>query len=341
MIILVTMASIQASYNWAIATCAADNVGYSQKWRNQQIVNGITYYDCSSFIFYSLIAGGWDMAAIWGSWPFTTSNMGGCLAKMGFTLYDPSINWRPGDILIKSGHTEMAFDLTRSMGAHTDKVPLAEQVSINSNDSRGSGWYALYRWGDGALNEWEKGNRYLSIGEMQNNASIFIAYFSNLGYSQESISGMLGNIQVESTINPGLWQGRGEPSPVKGFGLVQWTPSTKFTIWADEKGYGHDDGNAQCEWINTQMAPSSEWIPTADYPMSWNEFIVSKESPEYLARVFLFNFERPADPDIALREANALYWYKWLNGEYVPPPNPPQQGDRLKMPIYFYIRRKI
>lgn len=36
------MPAIQAAYNWAIETCAKDNVGYSQTYRNQQTVNGIT-----------------------------------------------------------------------------------------------------------------------------------------------------------------------------------------------------------------------------------------------------------------------------------------------------------
>lgn len=51
------MANIQLSYNWAIETCVKPNVGYSQQYRNQRTVNGITYYDCSSFVWYALIAG--------------------------------------------------------------------------------------------------------------------------------------------------------------------------------------------------------------------------------------------------------------------------------------------
>lgn len=42
------MPSIQQAYNWAVETCANENVGYSQEYRNQQTVKGITYYDCSS-----------------------------------------------------------------------------------------------------------------------------------------------------------------------------------------------------------------------------------------------------------------------------------------------------
>ena len=39
------MPDINKSYSWAINTCNAPNVGYSQSYRNQQTVGGITYYD--------------------------------------------------------------------------------------------------------------------------------------------------------------------------------------------------------------------------------------------------------------------------------------------------------
>ena len=40
-----TMANIQTAYEWAIEKCNAPNIGYSQAYRNQRTVNGITYYD--------------------------------------------------------------------------------------------------------------------------------------------------------------------------------------------------------------------------------------------------------------------------------------------------------
>ena len=139
------MTSIQNAYNWAVETCADDNVGYSQQYRNQQTVNGITYYDCSSFIWYALVAGGFDVKSANGGslYPFWTGAEAACLRVLGFVKHSPGEPWKPGDILIRTGHTEMAFDETRTMGAHTSKVPLAEQVSINTNDSRGN-WLELW-----------------------------------------------------------------------------------------------------------------------------------------------------------------------------------------------------
>lgn len=342
------MPSIQQAYNWAVETCANENVGYSQEYRNQQTVKGITYYDCSSFIWYSLLAGGFDVksANSGSSYPFWTGTQSACLRLLGFKKHSPSEPWLPGDILLRTGHTEMAFDSTRTMGAHTAKAPLPEQVSINANDSRDN-WLELWRWENGATNEWIKGNRWLTIGEMQNNATIIFNELLKNGFTLESICGLLGNTGGvytlgESSINPGIWQNL-TPNPFLGFGLFQWTPSTNYTNWADVNGYDHDDGYGQLDWLINQTVPTGQWIPTSDYPETFNEFKASTKDPEYLAYVFLNNFERPANRNQPGRQRNARYWYEWYTNSYVPPENPPQNGGEWssKMPIWLYLKRRL
>lgn len=342
------MVSIQQAYNWAVETCANENVGYSQEYRNQQTVKGITYYDCSSFIWYSLLAGGFDVKSANGgsSYPFWTGTQSACLRLLGFKKHSPSDPWLPGDILLRTGHTEMAFDSTRTMGAHTAKAPLPEQVSINANDSRDN-WLELWRWENGATNEWIKGNRWLTIGEMQNNATIIFNELLKNGFTVESICGLLGNTGGiytlgESSINPGIWQNL-TPNPALGFGLFQWTPSTNYTNWADVNGYDHDDGYGQLDWLINQTVPTGQWIPTSDYPETFNEFKASTKDPEYLAYVFLNNFERPANRNKPDRQRNARYWYEWYTNSYVPPENPPQNGGEWssKMPIWLYLKRRL
>lgn len=342
------MPSIQQAYNWAVETCANENVGYSQEYRNQQTVKGITYYDCSSFIWYSLLAGGFDVKSANGgsSYPFWTGTQSACLRLLGFKKHSPSEPWLPGDILLRTGHTEMAFDSTRTMGAHTAKAPLPEQVSINANDSRDN-WLELWRWESGATNEWIKGNRWLTIGEMQNNATIIFNELLKNGFTVESICGVLGNAGGfytlgESSINPGIWQNL-TPNPALGFGLFQWTPSTNYTNWADANGYEHDDGYGQLYWLINQTVPTGQWIPTRDYPETFNEFKASTKDPEYLAYVFLNNFERPANRNQPDRQRNARYWYEWYTNSYVPPENPPQNGGEWssKMPIWLYLKRRL
>lgn len=151
---------IQLAYQWAIATCNAPNVGYDLTWRNQETHNGITYYDCSSFIWYALKAGGYPVVEIYGSWPFTTYTMGRVLESMGFYHTDSSLvdPWLPGDIVVfkgdpnqGTGHTEMVYEGYRTMGAHNSHLPLADQVSINTYDSSPSYYPDLYRSPDGPV----------------------------------------------------------------------------------------------------------------------------------------------------------------------------------------------
>lgn len=335
------MPSIQTAYEWAIEVCNKPNVGYSQAYRNQRVVNGITYYDCSSFIFYALMAGDFDVVGANGgsTWPFTTGTMARVLNLLGFSKNPTTQPWKPGDILIRTGHTEMAFDATHTMGAHSSSVPLEQQVSINSNPSTASSWLELWRWENGASSQWIKGNRYLAMGEMQNNARIVFSTYLSKGWTVNAIAGLLGNMQVESTINPGIWQGL-NPNPSLGWGLVQWTPSTNFTDWASQNGYTNDDGDAQLIWIDEVTTQVGQWIPTTQYPETFGEFKTSDMTPEYLADCFLKNFERPSEIDQPLRQQYARYWYDWWDGVPVPPPNPTPEPDwRPSMPIWFYLKQ--
>ena len=335
------MASIQTAYEWAIEKCNAPNIGYSQANRMEKTVNGITYYDCSSFIWFALMTGGFDVvkANSGSTWAFTTGTMAKALKLLGFVKHATTQPWLPGDILIRTGHTEMAFDSNRTMGAHSSKVPLDQQVSINSNPSTASSWLELWRYESGASTQWIKGNRYLTIGEMQNNAQIIFTYLTNRGWTVNAVAGLLGNMQKESTINPGIWQNL-SPNPSLGWGLVQWTPSTNFTDWATANGYANDDGDAQLKWIDEVTVSFGQWIPTAQYPESFGEFKGSTMSPEYLADCFLKNFERPAEIDQPERQRYARYWYDWWEGSPVPPPNPHPEPDwKASMPIWLAMKK--
>lgn len=90
------MANINNAISWAVDICNASNVGYSQDYRNAQTVNGVTYYDCSSFIWYALKNGGFDVETAHGSsYPFTTSDMRACLLKLGFEKLSVESSWKP------------------------------------------------------------------------------------------------------------------------------------------------------------------------------------------------------------------------------------------------------
>lgn len=160
-------------------------------------------------------------------------------------------------------------------------------------------------------------NNYLGLEDMTINADYILGHLLSKGWTKNSVCGMLGNMQTESTINPGLWQNRDEGNTSLGFGLVQWTPATKFINWANDKGYDKNDIDGQLERLDWEIENNVQWIKTTAYPMTFEEFKVSGLSPEYLAQAFLRNYERPKNQNQPIRSTQARYWFDNLDGEGV------------------------
>lgn len=147
------------------------------------------------------------------------------------------------------------------------------------------------------------------MDEMKNNAKLFSVYFLNKGWSLNAICGMLGNIQTESFINPGIWESLDEGNVKNGYGIVQWTPSTKYTDWA---GADYKNGNKQCERIIYEMENGIQWYATSSYNMTFKQFSTSTQTPTYLAKAFIENYERPFDTNQPIRGTQAEFWYNYL-----------------------------
>ena len=159
---------------------------------------------------------------------------------------------------------------------------------------------------------WIKGNRYLSRSEMENNSLIVYEYLIGKGWSINAIAGVLGNMETESNINPAIWQSLDYGNYSLGYGLVQWTPATNYINWANNHGYDITDGYKQLDWLDSVTVSFGQWLPTSSYPLSFNDFKVSTQTPEYLASAFLKNFERAGEPVEAQRQAQARTWYNYL-----------------------------
>ena len=170
-------------------------------------------------------------------------------------------------------------------------------------------------------------NDYLTLSEMKGNAQYIANAFINEGWTKNAISGMLGNMQVESTINPCLWQNRDSGNTNLGFGLVQWTPSTVLIDWANSIGLDYSHIDTQIQRILFELQTGLQYYPTSEYPLSFKEFTQSNESPEYLASAFLKNYERAGIEKETDRRNNARYWYNTLNWEGGENPSPPENVD--------------
>ena len=161
--------------------------------------------------------------------------------------------------------------------------------------------------------------RQLTEEQYVNNAWAFKKQMESYGWTLNAICGALGNIDHESQINPGQWQkGFAIGSKNAGFGLPQFTPSTKYTDWAKGKGRDIYSGYWQCYTINYQDY-GIEWTPKGI--MSYSDFKKSTASATYLAEVFMKCYERPGSPQLSSRQAYAAKWYSYFSGS---PPEPPQ-----------------
>lgn len=155
------------------------------------------------------------------------------------------------------------------------------------------------------------------------------------GWSINAICGMLGNMQSESSINPGRWQNNDVGNTSLGYGLVQWTPATKYINWVGDGDYSTMDNNLAR--INYEVENNIQWIATSTYNLSFQEFKTSTESPEYLANAFLYNYERPATLLQPLRATQARVWFDYLGG-ILPTPSA-STSKRKKYPWVLYANK--
>lgn len=270
------MGDIDKAYSWAIQTCNAPNVGYSQRYRNQQTIGVVTFYDCSSFINYALLAGGFKTPGYApGHNAFTTYTEPSELIRLGFKEVNASGVILPGDIGLSSSHTEMCYKGGKGkavfMGAHTDNAPLANQVSIGS-----SGGNPNY------LRSFPRLFRYGSGGATGYGSSIYVA------------SALAGNAWRESHINPALAQIGGT-----AYGMFQWDGSRKTALfnWLSSNGYSRTDGDAQLQYLIVE----NDWQGSSGGISSLTDFLQSDSTNiTLLTTAFCTCWERPGVP--ALQE---------------------------------------
>lgn len=187
------------------------------------------------------------------------------------------------------------------------------------------------------------------------NANNIYGLLYSKGWTLNAVCGLLGNLGAESGYNPWRWQNdvigssSGSPWTNMGYGFTQFTPASKYIDAAAAKlfpGYAPNfsdrtgspsDGYAQMLFVDEY----ADYYATTAYPETYAEFKASEQTPSYLAKAWLYNYERPADPGAteAARAENADYWWTTLSGEPPPDPPGPGPGKGRKMPIYFYLRK--
>ena len=105
-----------------------------------------------------------------------------------------------------------------------------------------------------------KEGKLLTHSESLNNAQLVANHFGGSDWSPESISALCGNMRHESTINPDLSEMGYSWGSDRGYGLVQWTPRSKYWNWAVANGLNPRDGDSQLARIDYEVNNNIQWI---------------------------------------------------------------------------------
>lgn len=228
-----------------------------------------------------------------------------------------------------------------------------------------------------AFNAKPSGGYSFSSTEGKNNVQQMYNMFNSLGYCVEAISGIIGNVMAESSLNPWRWQG--DTVSVKGgYGLFQYTPASEYlnlsgveyfapnrSVTSVTPGANPDDGFAQIIVFDSNRLSkwgSSAWRPywsTTTYSQLYaerNRILNQWGSGKSISMaqfrkvknvydatfVFLACFEGPLIPNITPRYDSASIAYEILTGMKPEPPSPtPAERNRKGMPLWMYLRPMI
>ncbi|MCI8371702.1 MAG: hypothetical protein HFI75_04770 [Lachnospiraceae bacterium] len=166
--------------------------------------------------------------------------------------------------------------------------------------------------------------------QMSSNARYIFNYLRLFGFTKQAACGVLGNMQVESyRMDPGIWEVLNNTK--HGYGLVQWTPATKFIDWAAEckiiakstaesvnsltYHYPEKLMDAELDFLifnttNKEFFPPSNSSDVEPTIKTFAQYKASTLSPKVLAKVFHDYFERSNDlTSISKRMEYADHWY--------------------------------
>lgn len=193
----------------------------------------------------------------------------------------------------------------------------------------------------------------LTQSEMENNANIIINYYRSLGINDKTIAAILGNMQAESSINPGRQEVGGA-----GFGLVQWTPVTVLQNHCNTLGLSpYTDGDVQIQVLKAEIqnqAGVAEWYTSSAFISNYynsgatsdmigitgQQFLDNQMNwaPDKLAVMFMSGYERPSyDPNVnhyQTRKQNALNWFTYMGGIIPPTPTTTIRKHKFNWAIF-------
>jgi hypothetical protein len=146
---------------------------------------------------------------------------------------------------------------------------------------------------------------FLTNDQQMNNAQLVAYHFKGTDWTKESLSALIGNMAHESSLNPNMHELGYNDSPSRGYGLVQWTPMTKYTDWATSQGLDYSSGDSQLARIDYEVNNNIQWVADGlqvrygmgdKYNFSFADFRHNAQglSVNDLTEAFMWNYEGPA-----------------------------------------------
>lgn len=144
-------------------------------------------------------------------------------------------------------------------------------------------WYGSYR-------------EYLTDSEKMHNAQLVADHFKGTDWTPEALAALCGNMSGESTLNPQMYEFGYSWEDDRGYGLVQWTPRSKYWDWAVARGMSPESGDSQLARIDYEVENNIQWIAKAEFNyMTFAQFRGNTGgwSADYLTEAFIWSYERP------------------------------------------------
>lgn len=195
---------------------------------------------------------------------------------------------------------------------------------------------------------WNEGFQvWLSQGKSLENAQKIVNHYYKEGsdWTKESISAMIGNMRHESSVNPNMYEYGYSWESDRGYGLVQWTPRSKYWNWAVENNKDPEKAESQLDRIDYEVENNIQWIPRQSIGnMTFKQFRTNSGdwSVNFLTEAFTWGYERPnqlaGEKSMKDRQAFAHRCFNELdwsgNENPLPNPDPDPEPEDPKPPEY-------
>lgn len=199
-------------------------------------------------------------------------------------------------------------------------------------------------------NNWTGGNRFLSWNEAQHNATLIFNELRSWGYSVVACCAWLGNMWVESTLNPQIWQNL-FPHDDNGIGINQWTRAPMLFNRQVALGYSARslNGDQQLDVMKHEMSlqipglvtsrpQSVNWVQWINQPSEniFHQTLWTTTSVDEATRQILRGYYRAGAPALARRQQYArrfLDIFRNHTSQPEPPQAPNQPGGNYQLAV--------